>query len=105
MESVTMTDNQARRIEMLLAAHLAVSTETMLLVSLGTMLGGRGFTKQSMADVFMKKAAETKALMTSVLLAARDDREHETTESAAHVEAMEAALEDELNKPAVGFKF
>jgi hypothetical protein len=99
-----MTDEQARRIEMLLATQVAVATETMLLVSMGAVLGGRGVQKQETADLFVAKARETKALVTRVLHAAKDDREHESAESAAQLTAMEAALEAELNKPPVGFK-
>ncbi len=99
-----MTENQAHRIEILLAAHLAVSTETMVLVSLGTILGGRGVQRQQQANNFMKKAKDTKLLINDVLQAMKDDREQESAETAARVQAVETALEAELKKPSLGFK-
>jgi hypothetical protein len=98
-----MTESQARRIELLLRAQLAVSAETLVIMNLGVILGGKGLDLKQ-AEVFTDKAMQTKKTINMVLESVRNDVAQETVESVAQMQAAVRALEAESKKPPVGFK-
>src|SRR6266568_695090 len=61
-----MTESQARRIELLLRAQLAVSVDTLLVMNLVVILGGKGLDLKQ-GQLFTDKALQTKKTINMVL--------------------------------------